>query len=117
MTATAASKDARADVRKILHCPVRIIAKNGNVIRGRSLDVSTGGMSVMLNEPFDGAPQCVVTFEALSASQLTNGKPISVTVAAEAVYSICVGTSGFRVGFKFDRSNEGAAKALRQLLE
>jgi hypothetical protein len=113
---TTATKESRAEVRRILHCPVKVITKSGAVLRGRSLDVSLGGMSVMLNDAFDGAPQCVVSFEALAAGQLTNGKPVNVTVAAEAVYSICVGTSGFRVGFKFDRGNEAATKELHLLL-
>lgn len=106
-----ATKDARADERKRLHCLVKVISKDGVVHKGRAIDISMQGIGVMLDEPFDGAPQCAMAFEALA-----NGKMVHVSVAAEAVYSICVGTEGFRVGFKFDQKNEMAAKSIGLLL-
>jgi hypothetical protein len=106
------TNEARAEARKRLHFPVKVISKDGMVHKGRALDISLQGISVMLNEPFDGAPMCAMVFEAL-----VKGKVVSVSVAAEAVYSICVGTEGFRIGFKFDQKNEVAAKSIRLLLE
>ncbi|PRC94313.1 PilZ domain-containing protein [Solimicrobium silvestre] len=116
MTTMTITKEGRSHLRRILHCKVKVISKNGSVLVGRSIDISLTGISVMLDEPFDHAPQCIIMFEALSANQLTSSKLINVTVNAEAVYSICVGTTGFRVGFKFDRINEEALKSLRLLL-
>jgi len=89
-----------------------VLLPDGTRIRGRSIDLSLSGICLMLTDSIAAPQQCVVLFEA-SAS----GKTVQVNVGARAVYCTCVGTSGFRVGFQFDRSNEVAAKAIRQLMQ
>ena len=66
----------------------------------------------MLEEPVAISQSCVIVFEAPA-----NGKIVKVNIAAKAVHCTCVGTTGFRVGFQFDRKNEVAAKSIRLLLQ
>lgn len=105
-------KELRVDTRKILRCAATVLLQGSIRLRARALDISMNGISLMLTEQIPTALQCVIVFEAPA-----NGKMVKVSVGAKAIYCTCVGTSGFRCGFQFDKANEVAAKAIRQLLQ
>jgi c-di-GMP-binding flagellar brake protein YcgR len=105
-------KDLRAEPRKVLRCSARIVVNNATQIKGRTIDISMGGISVMLDEPFAVPQQCSIAFDAQ-----VGGKVVNVNVVAKSTYCTCVGTSGFRVGFQFDQKNEATAKAIRQVMQ
>jgi len=107
-----ASKDLRAESRKVLRCTARIVLNNATQIKGRTLDISMGGISVMLDEPLAVQQQCSIEFDAP-----VGGKIVNVNVMAKSTYCTCVGTSGFRVGFQFGQKSEAALKAIRQLMQ
>ncbi len=107
----AVQNDSRANARKILRCPARVTLPDGTALRGRTFDVSMGGMSIMMDNQLPLGTRCNVAFEAL-----TGGKTIKVNVTAKAIHCALSGTDGFRIGFQFDRNDEAAAKAVRQLL-
>jgi len=104
--------ELRVDTRKILRCAAKVLLKDSTVLNARTIDISMSGISLMLNDQIPTPLQCVIVFEAPA-----NGKMVKVSVGAKAVYCTCVGTSGFRGGFQFDKGNDLAAKSIRQLLQ
>jgi hypothetical protein len=108
----ATGKDARVEPRKILRCSAKVVLANGTQVKGRTIDVSMSGISIMLYEPIAAAQTCTILFEAPAGS-----KVLSINVPGKAVYCTCVGTDGFRVGFQFDLRNDVVAKTIRQLLQ
>jgi len=108
----ATSKEARVEPRKILRCSARVVLSNGMQVKGRTIDISMSGISIMLYEPIQALQVCTVIFDAPAGSKVLN-----VNVPAKAVYCTCVGTDGFRVGFQFDLRNDTVAKTIRQLLQ
>lgn len=107
-----APKDARVEPRKILRCSARIVLANGTQIKGRTIDISMSGISVMLVEPVPIAQVCTILFEAPGGTKI-----VQVNVPGKSVYCTCVGTDGFRTGFQFDLRNDMVAKTIRQLLQ
>lgn len=107
----AEQKEARAAARKVLRCPARVLLSDTVVVKGRTMDVSMAGVSVMLDEPIPVSRLCTLIFDAP-----INGKIVKINVAAKAVYCTCVGTSGFRVGMQFSQQDQDMAKLIRQLL-
>lgn len=105
-------KDSRGEVRKILRCSAKIVLNNATRIKGRTIDISMSGISLMLDEPIGIAQQCSISFEAPAG-----GRVVKVDVTAKSLYCTCVGTDGFRVGFQFDQRNEASVKTIRQLLQ
>ena len=108
----AEQKDARTAARKVLRCPARVLLSETVAIKGRTIDVSMAGVSVMFDEPIPVAQQCTLIFDAS-----INGKIVKINVKAKAVYCTCVGTSGFRVGMHFSQQDQETAKLIRQLLQ
>ena len=107
----AVQNDSRAGARKILRCPARLTLAEGIALRGRTFDVSMGGLSIMLDNPLPLGTRCTVDFEAM-----IGGKTVKIHVAAKVIHCALSGTDGFRVGFQLERNDEAAARAMRQLL-
>lgn len=105
-------KEARAEARKILRCTAKVVGGNGTQVSARTMDISMSGISLMVAEPLAPSQQYTIVFDAFA-----NEKLIKVNAPAKVVYCICVGTSGFRVGFQFDQKNEIAMRSIRQLLQ
>ena len=104
--------ELRVEPRKIMRYAARISTNNGVSIKGRTIDISMSGISLMLEEPIVASQRCTIGFEAL-----VSGKMVKIIVGAKVAYCTCVGTSGFRVGLQFDQHNEADAKTIRQLLQ
>jgi hypothetical protein len=105
-------KDGRAEARKILRCSTRVVINETVKVKGRTIDISISGISAMMDEPIASMQKCRIYFDAPAGSRILN-----INIAARAVYSTCVGTSGFRVGFQFSQTDEAGMKLIRQLLQ
>ena len=105
-------KDGRVEVRKILRCSARIVINDAIRLKGRTIDISVSGISVMVEEPIASLQKCRIYFDAPAGNKIVN-----VNIAARAIYSTCVGTSGFRVGFQFDQTDDAGMKLIRQLVQ
>lgn len=79
-------------------------------MRGRLLDISLGGVSVLLGEQLHPGQTCTVGFETP-----LNGKPVRVTGTARVIYSILSGTDGFRTGLQFLELDPANHKAVAEL--
>jgi len=107
----AVQNEARVNARKILRCPARLTLADGTALRGRTFDVSMGGLSIMMDNPLPLGTHCTIAFEAL-----TGGKTVKINVAARVIHCALSGTDGFRIGVQLERNDEAAARAMRQLL-
>lgn len=103
-------KESRTETRKLLRCPAKVTLKNTAPQLGRTIDISPSGISVMVSEHMTPGIPCVVAFDPS-----INGKTITVNAAARVIYSICVGTTGFRTGFQFVEIDETTARSIRAL--
>jgi hypothetical protein len=108
----AEQKDARTAARKVLRCPARLMMGDTVAIKGRTIDISMSGVSIMLDEPVTVGRPCTLVFDPS-----VNGKLVKISILAKAVYCTCVGTSGFRVGMQFGPQDAAMAKLIRQLLQ
>ena len=100
-------KQKRVEERKVLRCTAKIVLKNAPPLKGRTLDISASGISVMVPDPMKAGDPCIIAFDTT-----VQGKNMSVNVAARAVYCICVGTAGFRIGFQFIQTDEPTVRSL-----
>lgn len=76
---------------------------------GRTVDISTSGICLLLEGPLVAGESCVVAFEAP-----VNGTVRKVMVSAKAVYSIYSG-EGFRIGFQFVQLDAANTSIINQL--
>lgn len=105
-------KDARTAARKVLRCPARLLLGDAAAVKGKTIDISMSGVSIMLDEPVAVGRPCTLVFEPS-----VNGKLVKISIQGKAVYCTCVGTSGFRVGMQFAPPDAAMAKLIRQLLQ
>lgn len=79
-------------------------------MRGRLLDISLGGVSMIVGEQMHPGQSCTVRFETV-----LNGKPVRVTATARVIYSILSGTEGFRMGLQFVDLDPATHKSVAEL--
>lgn len=86
----------RANPRSRLRERAQVALPGEPVLGGTTIDVSTSGVSIMVHEQIPGGAACWVRFEIPDG-----GRKNIVQAQAKAIYSVCVGEQGFRVGFQF----------------
>lgn len=80
-------------------------------MRGRTIDVSLGGLSLTLAEQLQVGQQCDVAFDPLF-----NGAPRRIIAKAKVIYSILSGKEGFRIGLQFVTLDAENNKTLAELM-
>jgi hypothetical protein len=106
-------KNLRTEERKKFHCTAHLLRTNCPVISGRTIDISTQGISLTVADQLEAGDGYIISFE-----NVLNGKKFKVTARATVVYSILSG-SAFRTGLKFvllDASTEAEIRAIMRLL-
>jgi c-di-GMP-binding flagellar brake protein YcgR len=111
MSANSKTEEARTEARKLLRCQATVLLKNAPSLKTRTIDVSLSGISLMAPENIVPGKLCGIAFEAA-----VNGKIRQVNAVGKVVYSICVGTSGFRIGLQFTDIDAPSRAALGQIL-
>jgi hypothetical protein len=66
----------------------------------------------MLPRAMNTGDQCSVAF-----NPSIDGKTVALNASAKVVYSICVGTSGFRTGFQFEEIDDKTSKIVKELAQ
>jgi hypothetical protein len=108
---TADSPDARRTTpRKPLRARAQVAPPGSSVQSGMTVDVSASGVSLMLDEQIASGAVCSIRFEMPVA-----GKTHVVQATAIAVYSVCVGQKGFRVGFHFNKADPARMQLINTL--
>lgn len=104
------SPEARRAPRKNLRARAQVAAPAEPVQNGWTVDVSVSGVCIMLAEQVQNGAKCVIRFEVPVDTQ----KKI-VQAAATAVYCVCVGRQGFRVGFHFSEPDPVRTNTIKAL--
>jgi c-di-GMP-binding flagellar brake protein YcgR len=105
------SSETRIYPRKILRCQARIALLGMPALRARTVDISLGGICMLVPEQLPVGQACNVGFEAP-----LNGKLVRVTGLAKIAYSILSGTDGFRTGVQFTQLDALNNKTLAELM-
>ncbi|WP_147376745.1 PilZ domain-containing protein [Noviherbaspirillum saxi] len=103
--------DTRSFPRKIMRCQAIVVIPGVTPISARTLDISLGGVSIVIAEQLRVGQECKVGFEAP-----LNGKTVRVMGAAKVVYSILSGADGFRVGMQFLKLDPANHKTVAELM-
>ena len=108
--ASARPEDKRASPRRPLRCRVKVIGANGQIIKGESFDLSTGGIGVIIDDPLQLGEICTVMF-----APFRDGSVKSVTVMARVAFCM-LNTSGYRTGFEFKNPSSDTSAVIASLL-
>lgn len=80
-------------------------------LRARTVDVSLGGLCLLVPEQLPVGQVCNVGFEAP-----LNGQMVRVIGTARVIYCILSGTDGFRTGLQFVELDAANNKTLAELM-
>ncbi len=105
----------KAETRNFTRKPIRgqaaIILPGAAPMRGKTKDISLGGLCLLVPGQLAPGQGCTVIFEAP-----LNGKMVQVTASARVIYSILSGTDGFRTGLQFVQLDAANNKTLAELM-
>ena len=97
--------------RKVLRGQARIALPGMPATRAKTLDVSLGGICLLVPEQLPTGRIFNVGFEAP-----LNGNMVRVFAAGKVIYSILAGTEGFRTGLQFTEIDAANNKLLAELM-
>jgi len=103
--------ETRNFARKVVRVPVRIALPGGAVLKARTVDISLGGICVLVGEQLPVGQAGRVDFEST-----VNGQLRRVTAEAKVIYSILRGTEGFRTGLQFVQIDSANNKTLAEMM-
>ncbi len=82
--------------RKVFRCRARLLLSDGKVFEVRTVDITSGGMSVMSQQDLRVGAQCSLVFELP-----VHGALQTLTTEVKIVYATLIGTEGTRLGLRF----------------
>lgn len=88
--------EVRTYPRKVFRCRARLAVEDKLPVDAWTVDISIGGMSLMLENHVDPGQYCVVKFTAT-----LGGKERPFSTIARSIYSVCSCTGQHRTGFQF----------------
>lgn len=103
--------DTRGFPRKILRAPAKLAVPGHPPLRAKTIDISLGGMSVLVPDQFPLGQICTISFEAPVNDDIAH-----VTATVRVVYSILKGTEGFRTGLQIIQIDPANNKMLAELM-
>ncbi|HYD94344.1 MAG TPA: PilZ domain-containing protein [Noviherbaspirillum sp.] len=106
-----AKSETRSYPRKVLRSRARIALPGKPTIHAQTVDISLGGICVMVTEQLPVGQSCNVGFEAP-----LNGSMVRVFASAKVIYSILRGTDGFRTGLQFVQLDAANNKLLAEIM-
>jgi c-di-GMP-binding flagellar brake protein YcgR len=102
--------EGRVYPRKPFSCVAKVAVGERPPLDGSGVDISLGGVCLLLPEFVDFGQFCVVKFEVL-----IGGSAKQFSAVAKSVYCARA-AEGFRVGFQFFRLDESNTALLNQVL-
>jgi len=106
-----ASREGRSEERKIFRTSGTLFQRGHAPLPIKTLDISTMGIGVMSPEAVREGTTCGIDFSGFAGD-----RKLHVQVMARVVYCICVGTTGFRLGFQFTDVPPDMRVAINQLV-
>jgi c-di-GMP-binding flagellar brake protein YcgR len=104
-------KDSRSFPRKSLRFPAQLQVDGGPALNCKTIDISLGGISLMVPSQLPPGLPCSFVFEAR-----LNGQIRKIAAKAKVVYAILSGTEGFRTGLSIVEIDSASNKALAELM-
>ena len=80
-------------------------------MRAKTIDVSLGGVCLIVPEQLPTGQTCNVGFEAP-----LNGNMVRIFAMAKVIYCILIGTEGFRTGLQFTQLDAANNKLLAEVM-
>jgi hypothetical protein len=106
------SAESRSGPRTVLRVAATIHFKDAPPMPAKTIDIAQDGLSLLAPEHVPPGTQCGIRFTAM-----IQGRIAKVEAVAKVVYSICVGTTGFRVGCQFTDMDADTRAAVRQIVD
>lgn len=103
--------DRRRTPRKKLVRRVTLALPSGETLKGMTVDISQGGLSVLVDKAIPLDQSCVVRFD-----MYFNGRSMSVTGAGKVRNCSLSGLDGFRIGMIFAIANSAAQEFINDYL-
>lgn len=103
--------ETRSYPRKILRSNARVVLPGKSPMYARTVDVSLGGLCMMITEQIAVGQDCDIGFEAP-----LNGSVVRIFATGKVIYSILRGTDGFRTGVQFTKLDSANNKLLAELM-
>lgn len=103
--------DKRQQPRKIFKTIVTVTLDEGRVYEAKSVDISSGGMCLIL--PGKNLPvgtHCTIRFDLVS-----NRRVHKISAVSKVTYSICA-SEGFKIGFQFVKIDSGCLAAVESFM-
>jgi hypothetical protein len=102
-------RNQRIEDRRNLHCHAVVRFKDAPGVEGRTIDISSRGISVILPEQLPPGTDSLIAFDTV-----VNGNKFTVAVRAKSIYAILSG-SQFRTGFSFTQLDTATAQSIDAL--
>jgi c-di-GMP-binding flagellar brake protein YcgR len=103
--------DVRSETRTVLRVGATILFKDAAPMHAKTIDIGLRGMALLSPEQVTPGTLCGIRFSAM-----IQGKMTKVEAVARVVYSICVGTAGFRIGYQFTDMDSASKTAVTQIV-
>ncbi len=100
------AEEQRKFPRRPLKRQARVITRNNPPVNGMTLDVSAGGVCLILERQLPAGAPCAVSFDIP-----VNAFKQSVSAVARVAWSIC-GSEGFKTGLQFTEIDPASATAI-----
>jgi c-di-GMP-binding flagellar brake protein YcgR len=103
--------DSRNEARKVFHRRATLTIDSLGPISAKTLDISAGGCSTMIDRPLADGQSCVIAI-----SVTLNEVTMWVEFDCRVQYSVLAGTAGFRIGLQFTRLSADASARLKEIM-
>jgi c-di-GMP-binding flagellar brake protein YcgR len=105
------NSETRTYPRKVLRAQARVALPGMPALRARTMDVSLGGICLLVPEQLPAGQKCNIGFEAP-----LNGTMVRIFAVGKIAYSILTGTDGFRTGVQFTEIDAANNKLLAEIM-
>lgn len=111
LPALANDAEKRRTPRKPMRQRVTIGTAGHGIVQGQTIDISVGGLSVMLPVALPTSTPCAVRFELM-----IDGRLVRFAGSGKVIHCSLAGMNGFRVGMKFQVDDPKLSPALARFL-
>lgn len=111
-TLLSAGAERRRNPRKRLQRRVAIGLGKGEIIQGQTVEISSGGVGVMLPKALRMGETCIVRF-----NMLVDGLAVQIDGVGKVANCSCSGLDGFRVGLQLSVRDAHAANVIEEYVQ
>jgi len=104
--------DRRSSQRKRLQRRVSLGLTKGAIVQGHTVEISLGGLGVMIPTALAIGEVCAVRFD-----MLINGESVRIAGIGKVVNCSCSGLDGFRIGMKFTARDPHISQAIDEYVQ